>query len=725
MSRVRRRVLVVVLAVLAITIVLAAGAGWYLLGEERRLGRLVAGVVAARTGLAVSVDRAAVDGRRLSLAGVRVRPTAGFPLDVRIGRLTVAGGVLPLVFPAGRRVDVTATATSVAVGAGGGAQAPDAAALERVRTAARGLLDWAGAWTVTVADAALGAPDGRHRFDLTGEKTATGALVIVVVRGDAAPALRLDLRLTPAADGEVDAAVDLAGTPAALAALWPSAWPRPATVAVRGDARLAHGGVLTVNARATAGAAADPVVLDVASRYDGGRGELAVSRWALAWGPDVALDGTARVVAGAAGRVEVTATGAVGGGRLEGRAVSPGRDGGVDADLTLAPVDAARLARRLGVAAPAVSAGRLRIHAAGTLAARWRASIDATATGVAAPSLPPLDAAVVGMLGGEGAGAAAVERATLTIRHAGVPLAVITAASRGAGPWPLAVDARVDDVARLAPLLPGAALAGTARVTGDVTAPRGAPEFAGRVEARIDRGALTSPAPVEIDTLRASLPLAWRGALAPGAAPGRLEIARLGAHGLVLTDVTSSVTIDAGRLVLPDLRYRHYGGQGGGRVEVTPSADGAPLLARLGGNGVDLARVVEALGTHAARVTGRVGYTLTASAAPGQGLTATMQVASEPGGGEIAIDAIERLLTSAPVEAESSGILRQTLQNLRVFEYATLAGDVRWSRGAGHLDLALRGRKRLGIFPAPVEAINLTNVPLAVLAGTLTKGTAP
>ena len=66
-------------------------------------------------------------------------------------------------------------------------------------------------------------------------------------------------------------------------------------------------------------------------------------------------------------------------------------------------------------------------------------------------------------------------------------------------------------------------------------------------------------------------------------------------------------------------------------------------------------------------------------------------------------------------------MLRQTLQNLRRFDYDSLAGEFRWSNGAGFIDLTLRGKKRLGIFPGPVEAINIKNMPLSVLTRALAR----
>ena len=59
--------------------------------------------------------------------------------------------------------------------------------------------------------------------------------------------------------------------------------------------------------------------------------------------------------------------------------------------------------------------------------------------------------------------------------------------------------------------------------------------------------------------------------------------------------------------------------------------------------------------------------------------------------------------------------------NPEAHEHARL----RYRGGAGHIDLFLRGKKRFGIFPAPVEALNFYNVPLALLVRTITKGQTP
>ena len=67
----RKRRLVLVAVAVALLGVAIAGA-WYVLGEERRFGRLVSGILSARLGVPVSVERGATRGTSLWLRGVRV-----------------------------------------------------------------------------------------------------------------------------------------------------------------------------------------------------------------------------------------------------------------------------------------------------------------------------------------------------------------------------------------------------------------------------------------------------------------------------------------------------------------------------------------------------------------------------------------------------------------------------------------------------------------------------
>jgi hypothetical protein len=200
---------------------------------------------------------------------------------------------------------------------------------------------------------------------------------------------------------------------------------------------------------------------------------------------------------------------------------------------------------------------------------------------------------------------------------------------------------------------------------------------------------------------------------------GTVSVSRVVGYGMTLSDFTSTVQLRGPRLFLPDIQYAQYGGGGKGWLEAFVDGRPMPLRARLEGEKVDLAEFVRETGSQVARITGRVRYVAAAQYERAGGFTAAAHLNSESDGGEVSIDVIERLLDSATVQAETTGVLRQALENLRVFPYESMEGDLRAQGADGYLDLSLRGRKRLGIFPAAVEAINFRNVPLRLLARAL------
>jgi hypothetical protein len=247
--------------------------------------------------------------------------------------------------------------------------------------------------------------------------------------------------------------------------------------------------------------------------------------------------------------------------------------------------------------------------------------------------------------------------------------------------------------------------------------------FRGRLDARVVRGAVLDGA-VSLGGATLALPVAW-GTDGSSPAPGAFSAERVSGYGLAIERVTSAPRLRAGALVFPDLRYVHAGGAGQGWMELAVDDRPIRLRAHLEAEHVDLARASREAGATMARVTGNVRYSAAAQYTVAGGLDAAAHVESEKGGGDVAIDAIQSLLQSATVQVETTGILRQTLENLRAFQYESLEGDLTLRRGRGYVDLSLRGRKRFGIFPGPVEAINLRNVPLSILARTLAKGTTP
>jgi hypothetical protein len=730
MSRARIVAIIVVGALLAALV--AAGAGWRYFTEERRLARTVAGVVSARIGLPISIERASIEGSRLKLWGVRLAPVPGWALDTRMREVEVVGGLLPLMAPAGHRVSVIATATSVALSASPATVPPDAAALDHVRAGLRGLLDWPGGISLRMEGAELHAGSRVFRFDLVGDKTAA-ALTLDLSLRPAPDTAALTLRSRAGIVGEAGISVDLdvGAEPRRLAGLWPEAWPTPGALTMRLASQWPAKNGPTATGRLTVGEPSQPAVAEFTAGIESARGELLVPSYTIDWGPEFHLDGEAAMTSRGGLRVTATGVGTIDASPLRGRATWAPVAGDVDGELSLQAVNLNVAARRLGLKAlPDASRARsLTVRISGRLAGNdARAALTMHAQGLSTAALPrvALDAGLEARLAlGSGPGLAVrrLEAAQLTVSGAGGPMLVATAASRSAPLWPLRLDGALPDAARVPadlPLTPR--LTGSARVTGEMSLAESV-TFGGTLEISLPRAEVRLGSPVRFTDLQATVPVAW--GLAADDRPGSLTVGRVDGFSLALHDAVSSASIADGRLLLPDLRYGHYGGRGGGWAEL--GLDGRPtrLRARLEGQGLDLAQAIRESGATAARVTGKARYRATAQYTDADGLVALVRLDSEADGGEVSIDAIEGLLDSAAVQAETSGVLRQTLQNLRVFRYETLEGEMRVSGGGGWIDLSLRGKKRLGLFPAPVEAINFRNVPLAVLSRTLTRGTPP
>lgn len=558
----------------------------------------------------------------------------------------------------------------------GRAAAAEPAPLDTLREHLLALLQVDGALRLRVTGVELHGRDGVYRVELTGEKTSGGTATLAAALAPAgqAPALRLEARATADGRGGVDLRVDVAGEPSRLGAAWPEALPAPSSLATRAAVRLPPGGAATATGQLTLGAA-DPVVADFTARYDGATFEGDVDAGAVSTGP---------------------------------------------------------LWRALGLGVPPVDAGvrAVRVRVTGRSDARTvSTALAASLGGIEAPDLgvARLDGTLEGTVqlvrGDAGLVPGPVERALLTVIHGGARVGTIAARSRGTTPWPLDVEAQVPDAAAAAPVFPGiVALAGSGRLAGQADRADGALRFQGVLDAEVPSAELRLGAPAVVTALRAAgVPVHWNAGGAD--APGSLTIARLETRGLVVDHVTSSATLIDGLLRLPDVQYRHYGGHGHGWVELALAGHDARVRARVEGAGVDLAAVVRGTGATVAQVTGRAGYTASLQQRHGRGLDAVAQVRSEQGG-EIGIEAIEGLLASGAVEVESTGLLRQTLENLRVFEYESLAGELRAADGQGTVDLSITGRRRLGLFPGPVQAINFRNVPLDVLVSALDRGIA-
>jgi hypothetical protein len=297
---------------------------------------------------------------------------------------------------------------------------------------------------------------------------------------------------------------------------------------------------------------------------------------------------------------------------------------------------------------------------------------------------------------------------------------VLAARSSEAAPWPLQLTLNVDDLRRL-PALPGlpSTLTGKAAVAGTLDHAR----FAGTLRADLARAEVTVGRPVVATGMRIDVPVTY--GTAPPGKPGDVTIDRLEAFGFALDRIRSEGQFVDGLLRLSDISYVHYGGRGTGWIEAAIDRRPVPLRSRIEGEHVDLATLTREYPITVARLSGKVRYLIILQHSLARGINGAGQVNSEGEGGEISVEAIEKLISSGQMPADTLGLVSQVLQNLRVFRYSSLDAEVRVSRSGGHVNLTIEGKKRLGLFPPPVKEINFANVPLSLLASMFARKETP
>lgn len=733
LGRVRRHPVASALALLGVTgVILVVAVAWYLLGEARRSGRIVSAVLSKQLGVPVTVERATPEGaRRIVLYGVHVPPGAHWSGDVKVRELRVDGGLYPMLFSRGQPIRVVAMSTSITVAeAMPSAVPPTAAALEALRRLAVESAAGPADVSIEVPAARLRTAGTVFSMDLVSRKSPEGTLEasVKIAPQEGATALALDLRGDGRAQGDrVPVRVRIDAQPARLRGLWPTGLPALARASLEGDVVFLPGGDLELKGRMVATPPGDsvPASADLASRYLAGQARLDVGSLALAWGDDMRLSGKAtveemdRLV-----RLTFDMRGTADGASVAFDGAYVVRTGALGARLSTGPLDGNKLMSRAGITAMPVdfAVRSTRSTVAGTIAATGaRIAVESGLTGLEIPTIfgkTPLDGTVSARAalgrGGGGFELGTLEPSTATLTRSGAPVGVLTARSSGYAAWPIAVDGTLSDLSRV-PLadLP-ARLRGTARLSGSLArASSGTLQFTGDAEADLPRAETTLGGTTVFHGIKIRLPLAWGADVRP--ARGSAFVERVESYGFTLDRLISSAELTGGRLALPDMKWVHYAGHGWGWLEVAFDGRAVPVRARLEGERIDLATVTREYGLTAAQVTGKVRYLLVMQYARSTGLLVVGQVNSEEGGGQVSIDAIEKLLAAAETQPESNFVLQQTLQNLRVFDYESLEADVRVTTTGGRLNLSLVGKKRLGIFPAPVKAINLRNVPIALL----------
>ncbi|MBI3031816.1 MAG: hypothetical protein HYY64_20110 [Candidatus Rokubacteria bacterium] len=722
----RRPVLVSLGGGLLLLVLAGLAVGWYALGEERRTARLLSRFLSKQIGVPVRIERARAEAARLTLRGFSIPPGEHWRGSLEIRELRVEGGVLPVVFPRGRAVAVVAVRTSVTLAkeaAPLSAPAPDT--LTAIRSALLRFLDWPAVVSLEMKGGEIRSGGETLAFDLRGEKSGDGKLVVrLALRRPGDPAaLTLEAR-GAAAGQDARVAVTAAGDPRRLGPFWPSTLPRPSRITAEGDLALSATPELEVKAAlsATPADGKNPMAATLAGRYRPNARRADLSLLSLRWGPALQVDvaGSAEEL-DTAPRLTVKMTGTVDGSRVTGDATYASASG-LRATLDLRPFVAGSLLERAGYGRPPVEvkAGsasltvegkaegtdRMRVHGALGLEG---VEMPAWTTGARLRANVRFDG-VLSRRDGRIA-LAALDRGEVSLVSPAGEIGRLSARSRSAGQ--LAVEAGIRDLSRV-PAFEAfpVRLSGEARLEGALDWTGASPRFGGNLVAHVAKGEVSIGGPITVSGLRASLPLAWGpGEGAPG---GAVTAESLTAFGFALRRLASPALARGSVLSLPEISYVHYGGSGKGNARLDLGGAPVPLSLRLEGEGVDLATLTTEYGLTVGRVTGKVRYLLVLQHSRAHGLIAAGHAASDPPGGDVNIDALKKLLAYA--ESDPSGILRQALESLSVFSYSSLEADIRVGPQGGRVSLALEGKKRLGIFPGPVQAINFQNVPLSLLA---------
>ncbi len=725
---------------LLLLVLVALAAGWYALGEERRSARLLSRWLSRQVGIPIGVERARAEPARLTLSGVSVPAGAHWGGSLEIRELRVEGGVLPVVFPRGRAVSVVAVSTSVTLAkepAPLAAPAPET--LTAIRSALLRLLEWPATVSLELKGGVLRSGNSALTFDLTGEKTVEGKLTLRLDLHEAggSPALTVQTVGAVAPPGrDVRLEVRLDGDPRRLGSFWPSTLPPLRRLTAEGSLVLSSTpehdltGIVTVVPASEGGPA--PLSVGFAAKYRPTAHRFDLAMLALNWGAGVRLDltGSAEEL-DKAPRLMVKVAGTVDGSRVTGDAAYAGASGGFQAKFDLRPFAAGPLLERFGFSRPAfeVKAGSAGLTLEGNAESKDRVRVQGALglEGVEAPGWTTgarlranlrFGGALSRREGGIALAALDQGEVALAAPTADIGRLTVRPHARSGGTkgfGPLAVEGGIPDLSRL-PVVETfpVKLSGDARLEGILDWTGSGSRFTGNLTARVPRGEVNVGGPVVLSDLRASLPLAWGpGSEAPA---GTVTAESLMAFGLALRRLASPALVRGSMLSLPEISYVHYGGSGKGYARLDLGGAPVSLTMRVEGEGVDLATLTTEYGLTVGRITGKVSYLLVLQHSQARGLVAGGHVASNPPGGEVNIDALKKLLASA--EADPSGILKRALENLSVFSYESLTGDIRVGPEGGRVSLSLEGKKRFGLFPGPVRAINFQNVPLSLLVRT-------
>jgi hypothetical protein len=233
----------------------------------------------------------------------------------------------------------------------------------------------------------------------------------------------------------------------------------------------------------------------------------------------------------------------------------------------------------------------------------------------------------------------------------------------------------------------------------------------GRLALEVPEGELRD-GKISIRDLAADLPIRRGSGFSGEPSWGRLQIGELIAYGVVVRDLDTPGRVFHDRLSLNALSYGLYSGEGKGWTEIESDAGGLAARGQLTGAGVRVEEFIASYGIRGGTMTGLMRYAVDYQYRAGRlGLKGRFEV---PDGGAVNIELLNRLLAYA--DADSTGVVRRALENLREFDYKSALIEVHTAGTEILASLALQGRERFLIFPPRVRAINIKDMPLSFLA---------
>jgi hypothetical protein len=755
----------VALVVLALGVVAA-----YIFGDQQRTGRLLSEYLTRGLGVPVQIDRVVTRSDRLTLRGVRVLPGASWGGALEIRDIQVDGGLIPFVFPAGRHLSFRVGSTTVTLSdRAAPIAAPAAEEVAKMRQAILQVLQWPLTAALDLPKGELRSGTERLGFTLKGEKKSDAqASMKLGLRFPQGKSSEMNLRgsLT---SGAVMLALQVDGSAMLVQSFWPAAFSLPERFTAQAALRLLPTPLVEAMGTFTAArsdGSSPPLTGRLEASYRPDEQRLTLGKLELVRAADLTLTARGSVEdIRSSPRLMIEISGKVGEGRIESVLRAGANSRSLQAEFTVTPVSleswgsalgwvrqgegySARAANGKGVVNLSLSSDWTieRMHANTQLQAFTLHLKDRPCQEVKVPALAleavvhpgrpdemrmtewkvraakvesqlfgvPATMGIVGetrvrLLGGAFERMEDVDVFLTNLQGGSVGHLVARPASKTPHVW--SVVFTLPDLGQLPPLFSWrGSLKGSATAEGLVTWQSSAPTVQGLLSLELPRGEIERQG-ISISGVLARAPFRYGGD--EEMAPGKLEVGRLQVAGLIFERVKADVRFVDGKLSFNPVMYSHYGGEGEGWLQAEVGSAGWGGQFRFDGRAIELSRLVASYQLKGTKISGNANYLVVGRREASGSIEAGGRVTVGEPGGVASTDLLKQLLSYA--EADPSGVVRATLENLSDFPYKSLTAEARTVGQEVRLSLSILGKERFGIFPPKVKAINIQNLPLSFL----------